>query len=339
LAEARADVQSLLPTGKVELRQVTLPSGALSLERVEVFQITDDVIARALDTFHLPQSYRGLSSEMVGGEVIRAIGLRVALGAADAAPDGSLSLAMPRLEKGDSIAIRTRVEPVALASATGALRLPIDRLNTTADLTLSETGLLEGHATIRATGHLAVLLDRFLSTLVGAEPQRLTAMVMQRQMLDGEIRSFTPLVPQTDGSRAAGLGFALNAAIGVDGRKSVPLTPGPRLVRGAHIGLVSHLREKRAGEVACPFQMQEQSLRITLPEGFRALPLPPDIAMQIGATSYRASYRRLGDIIQVERRLLLDAGGTSCSEARLREIAPVIQGAAHDMARRLTLTE
>lgn len=319
------------PSRLVEFRQMP-SSGGIGIERLELFDLRAQPTPRSAGMLALPDAYRALDPSEISVEIHKSVGLRFALAAPERLDNGRLGLPHPRVEAGDRLAVRARIAPTRVAAAaTTSMRLPSDHLRTEARLRLTPEGAMIGEARTSASGPSEERLNRFLAGMEKAGADGFTATLMRRQALEGKLA----ILPQEGGVSTR---FTLAPLMGRDGRHTVSMMPGPRLVRGAYVELVSHIRERRSGDVACPFQIQEQAIEMTLDAPERIGALPPDVAIRIGATAYDATYRREGNTIHVERRLVLDIGGETCSPAKLREIAPVIHAAAHDMSRRLSLT-
>jgi hypothetical protein len=227
--------------------------------------------------------------------------------------------------------------PQHLASASTLVpkREPPDRILVESEVELRPDGSLVGRAVTTASGPSGILLRRFVKPLLEMPLGAASERIMAQQMLSGVL---TALNAQSEGEAVAiGTTFLLHPIAHRDGARVALLQPAPRFVRPAYVNIVTHLREKIPGPVMCPFQSVQQRSRIRLPEGYPDLVLPPDVSIQLGTTSYHARYRREGDMLNLERSLLIDAGHSVCSVDKLKEIAPVIHAAAHDFNRRLAL--
>lgn len=320
----------------LDWRAIPLDTGGIRLERTET--LTSEAARQQIegDSLALPPAYRGFLPAQITAEVIRAVGLRVAMPEAEQRADGALVLSIPPLQPADQLVIRAKFATRVAALPGADARPAPDRIVIESMATLRADGVLEGEARTEARGDSALLLQNFTGALAQRSGAELADFLLTRQMIDGNIGPLSRSALEKGGFEAR-LAYSFRPNVQRDGLLSLPLQPGPRLVRGAHVNLVSHLREKRGGDAACPHQNLRQSVQIKLPEGYPALVLPPDVTIQLGPSRYTARYQRLAEMLIIERDLLIDAGGPVCSAEKLKEIAPVIHAAAHDMARRLTL--
>ena len=212
-----------------------------------------------------------------------------------------------------------------------------NRIEIVAKLTVGADGLLSGSTETRAYGASRAMLAEQLRRSAGASEATFVQRLLRRQNYRGEARLERTAPQAAEEPDRVSLHFNLRGDDDRKGADAVPLGGGPRLVMPVSARLRTLLREGRATPFRCVAQDFRQNVRIALPAGAAAFDLPPSVSVDVPGATYRASYALEGDTLAIERHFRLNAPGPVCTARDLKEMAPAIRAAAHDLARGLRL--
>ncbi|MCA3598429.1 MAG: hypothetical protein IOC64_09980 [Methylobacterium sp.] len=202
-----------------------------------------------------------------------------------------------------------------------------------AELGLDHHGAISGHSRTEVRRAARPMLAQ-LTRRLGEEPEAMQEL-LRRQGLVGTARLGAS--EQDDPSLSQHLEFRLENPL--DGTAPLPVHAGggPRLFRAPLAKLLPALQAGSDLPLACQPMRLEQDIVMHMPDQRSLLDVPPDLQVEASHARYQAIYRLEPTHLRIRRQLELDPPGALCSAEMIREMAPVLRAAGHDLDRPLNL--
>lgn len=202
-----------------------------------------------------------------------------------------------------------------------------------AELGLDHHGVISGHSRTEVRRAARPMLAQ-LTRRLRQEPEAMQEL-LRRQGLVGT--AWLGASEQDDASLSQHLEFRLENPL--DGTAPLPVHAGggPRLFRAPLAKLLPALQAGSDLPLVCQPIRLEQDIVMHMPDQRSLLEVPPDLHVKASHARYQAIYRLEPTHLHIRRQLELDPPGALCSAELIREMAPVLRAAGHDLDRPLNL--